>query len=76
MSLSPTSPFSDEGPGFNADEAQAVYGQLMKMDADSAEVYGRMLVAAALQYDLFTHEDEIHEAVSKALELRTENLRA
>jgi hypothetical protein len=68
--------WADTGPGFNRHAAEVVYKAMTAMDDDSALVYGRILVAGAVNYDLISHRDELAKAAGDQARQRAETLRA
>ena len=72
--LTPVAKFDDR-PGFNAHAANVVYKAMSEMDEESALVFGRILVAEGLHYDLIAHGDEIIKAAESAVSGRADALR-
>lgn len=59
MKLTAIDPWADTSPGFNRHAAEVVYKAMAAMDPDTALVYGRLLVAGAVNYDLIAHRGEL-----------------
>lgn len=74
MKLVPIDRWADAGPGFNRPAAEAVYKAMTGMDDGAALVYGRILVADSLHYDLIAHREELVKAARHEVRARAEAL--
>lgn len=64
-----------QNPGFNSDAAETVAKALLDMDEDTALVYGRILIADAVHYDLNAHREELAKMAQAAVDRRAASLR-
>jgi hypothetical protein len=70
----PVAKFVD-APGFNAHAAEVIYKAMTAMDSESALIFGRILVAEGLHYDLIAHGAEINKAAGELIAKRADALR-
>lgn len=74
--FAPIDRWANEGPGFNKPVAEAVFSTIMKMDADEAVMFTRMLADATVADELMVHGEQIAKAAAGEQLRRAELLKS